>query len=159
MIAYLNPAAMTFLPASPSTIRVWLKRQYAIYKAQVTAEFECALTKIHISADLWTSPNHKSILGLIAHYINKGGKLTHTVIAVRELEGQHKGKNQARLIEKVLKEFRIERNIGFFVGDNDSKNDTLCSGLSTCTFPLSSKKLVSVLCPTPNRLILTNMGY
>jgi hypothetical protein len=32
-------------------------------------------TKIHISCDLWSSPNSPAILGVVAHYINGDGEL------------------------------------------------------------------------------------
>ncbi|CEJ83197.1 hypothetical protein VHEMI03217 [[Torrubiella] hemipterigena] len=86
--------------------------------------------KIHITVDLWTSGNRKSILGIIGHYITREGKLKHSVLAVRELQGAHSGDNQAAVVADVLMNYEIEYKLGFFVGDNAQSNDTLCITLS-----------------------------
>lgn len=37
-------------------------------------DLQQAVSKIHFSFDLWTSPNHLALMGVVAHYINKSGK-------------------------------------------------------------------------------------
>lgn len=96
------------------------------------AELRMAKSAIHITTDLWSSGNHKSILGVVAHYITDNRKLKHRVIAVRELEGSHAGDNQAAVVAAVISEYEIDKQLGFFIGDNDSKNDTLVEALSDC---------------------------
>jgi hypothetical protein len=64
--------------------------------------------------------------------IGKEGKLKHNVLAVRELQGDHSGENQAAVVADVLVDYEIEYNLGFFVGDNAQSNDTLCKELSRC---------------------------
>ena len=107
-------------------------RKCELYKEQIITEWVSASTKIHLTVDLWTSGNHKSIIGVIGHYINAVGNLKHNVLGVRELEDSHEGRNQSKIVIEVLKDFGIERNIGFFVGDNDGKNVTLVQALSEC---------------------------
>lgn len=60
------------------------------------------------------------------------GQLKHNVLGVRELEGDHSGENQAKVVIAVILDFQIATKLGFFVGDNDSRNDTLCASLSGC---------------------------
>lgn len=71
-------------------------------------------------------------MGIIGHYVGKEGKLKHNVLAVRELQGDHGGENQAAVIADVLVDYEIEYKLGFFVGDNAQSNDTLCTALSAC---------------------------
>jgi hypothetical protein len=47
-----------------------------------------------------------------------------------EIQGEHSGKNQAKVVLDVISDFEIETNLGYFVGDNASSNDTLCMSLS-----------------------------
>jgi len=108
-------------------------RKYKLYKLQTIDDMQGSLTKIHLTADLWTSGNHKSVLGVIGHYINAKGHLKHNVLGVRELEGSHEGSNQAKVVADIISDFEIDTNIGFFVGGNDGKNDTLCQALSKRT--------------------------
>jgi hypothetical protein len=109
-------------------------RTYEAMKFLIKKHLKFAKSKIHITGDLWSSGNHKSVLGVIAHYINEHEKLTHQVLAVRELQGSHAGENQAQAIAAVICEYEIEKELGFYVGDNDSKNDTMCVALSKCMF-------------------------
>lgn len=129
---YLNSKVDTHLPASADTIRGWTVRIYEGQKKRVQKDLQEALSKIHITVDLWTSGNRKSILGIIGHYIGKEGKLKHNVLAVRELQGDHSGENQAAVVADVLVDYEIEYKLGFFVGDNAQSNDTLCRELSRC---------------------------
>jgi hypothetical protein len=60
------------------------------------------------------------------------GQLKHNVLGVRELEGDHSGENQAKVVIAIILDFQIATKLGFFVGDNDSRNDTLYASLSGC---------------------------
>lgn len=129
---YLNKNVDKHLPASADTIRGWTMRTYQAQKKRIQQDLQEALSKIHITADLWTSGNKKSIIGVIGHYIGREGKLKHNVLAVRELQGDHGGENQARVVADVLVDYEIEYKLGFFVGDNAQSNDVLCKKLSSC---------------------------
>jgi hypothetical protein len=130
LLRYLNPEVDNWLPGSATTVQQWVTRKYELYKEQIKQELATAKSKIHITVDLWTSTNHKSVLGIIGHDINQEGQLKHNVLGVKELNGSHKGENQGRLVIDVLEDFNIERKLGFFVGDNDGKNNTLCETLT-----------------------------
>jgi hypothetical protein len=74
---YLNRKVDIHLPSSADTIRGWTIRTFEGQKKRIRKEVQDALSKIHITVDLWTSGNRKSILGIIGHYIGKEGKLVH----------------------------------------------------------------------------------
>ena len=63
-----------------------------------------ALTDIHISCDLWTSPNCLLILGLVGHYISKDGQLESAILALVDIEGEHLGENLARYLQEVVED-------------------------------------------------------
>jgi hypothetical protein len=75
LLLYLNPYIDTFLPSSHSTIRQWVIRTYEAEKSQGQVKLQYALSKVHFTVDLWTSPNSLAILGMIAHYVSKTGVL------------------------------------------------------------------------------------
>lgn len=107
-------------------------RTFEVQKAVIIKELEKTLSQIHITADLWTSSNNKSILGIIAHYISRKGILVHQVLGIREVQGEHTGENQASVIQDIISDFQFIKKTGYFVGDNASSNDTLCISLSRC---------------------------
>jgi hypothetical protein len=108
-------------------------RQFKVAKERIIEDLRIALSKIHITTDLWSSGNNKSILGLVVHYISAKGNLIHQVLGVREVQGEHTGANQALVVQDILSDFGIVENVGYFVGDNASSNDRLCASLSECT--------------------------
>jgi hypothetical protein len=112
-------------------------RTFEVQKLKIINNLDKALSQIHITADLWTSSNNKSILGVIAHYISEKGTLAHHVLGVQEVQGEHTGENQASVVQNILTDFGIIKKVGYFVGDNASTNDTLCESLSKCTIHLS----------------------
>ena len=74
-------------------------------------------------------------MGIIAHYINEEGILDNSVLALRNVIGEHTGANQADIIMDVLDEYGIASKLGYFVMDNATNNDTLVKKLSQRTYP------------------------
>ncbi len=46
------------------------------------------------------------------------------VFAVRNIHGDHCGKNQAKAIIPVIDEYSLKEKLGYFMTDNASSNDT-----------------------------------
>jgi hypothetical protein len=44
---------------------------------------------------------------MIGHYFADNGDLCQSVLALRELDGQHTGENQSQLIMKVIEEYGL----------------------------------------------------
>jgi hypothetical protein len=50
------------LPESADTVKNWITMEYETRKTLLKREFQVARSKIHITFDLWTSPNNTSQL-------------------------------------------------------------------------------------------------
>jgi hAT family C-terminal dimerisation region len=130
-ILYLNSAAEDFLAKGASGVQRWVMRQYRTLKVStVIPILRKSRTKIHLSCDLWTSPNSKAVLGITAQFINEGGILQSLVLGMREVVGEHSGENMSRYVLEVIKEYDIVRNLGYFTMDNAPDNDTMMKELS-----------------------------
>lgn len=129
-LTYLNADINTWLAASHTTVAIWVQRQYQIEKKQKTQRVQSARSKIHISTDVWTSPNNKPIMVIIAHYISEDNILENAVLDLVEIEGAHEGATLATAILKVLGEWGIMSKLGFFITDNASNNDTMMEKIS-----------------------------
>jgi hypothetical protein len=77
-------------------------RTYETQKLRVKRAVQSALSKVHFTVDLWTSPNALAILGIVAHYTSESGQLEYSVLALRELDGKHSGPNMADCLESGL---------------------------------------------------------
>lgn len=132
LLAFLNDSTINCLPKSHNTLREWIVRTFEYEKQRIMQALQSAYSKVHFTVDLWTSPNAKALMGIVAHYIAENGALRQSVLSLRELEGQHTGANQAGLIFSVLEEYGILSKVGYFMMDNASNNDTMIEQLSTC---------------------------
>ena len=137
LLCFLNPAIENWLPNSPSTIRTWTLRAYETQKQRVKREVQSALSKIHFTVDLWTSPNALAILGIVAHYISESSQLQYSVLALRELDGKHSGPNMADCVMEVISDYGIASKVGYFMMDNAENNDTMMAALSTRTYNMT----------------------
>src|SRR5947209_9522739 len=99
-----------------------------------------ARSNIHISFDLWTSPNCYAIMAIVAHYIDSSGARKVSLIALRHLDGEHTGENMAALLLKVFREYKIGGHIGFFILDNAAANDTCVDLVLQKLYPQMSTK-------------------
>jgi hypothetical protein len=71
-------------PKSASTIRRLVDQLYE--EELVVMKQVLALTphKVHLSFDLWTSPNRMALLGIVAHFLDNGKNYRHDFLDCRE---------------------------------------------------------------------------
>ena len=110
---------------SGNTTKSMLLAEFDRGKGLLKLEFKAALSKIHISFDLWTSPNKLAMLGVVAHYLSPHLTAKSSLIALRKLSGNHSGENQAKILLEVAEEFDLASKeiLGYFMADNDARND------------------------------------
>jgi RimJ/RimL family protein N-acetyltransferase len=134
LLCYLNPEIDNWLPHSIPTIRTWTLRTFEAQKHRIKREVQSALSRVHFTVDLWTSPNALAILGMIAHYTSESGQLEHSVLALRELDGKHTGQNIASSIMQIINDYGVASKVGYFMMDNADNNDTMMEALSDCKY-------------------------
>ena len=103
-LTYLNSNVNVYLANLYTTTRLWVLNQFKIEKERIRLRLHSSRSKIHVSLDIWTSPNAIPILAIIAHYISKDNKLESSLLALKEIEGLHKGDNITPIIEAELAE-------------------------------------------------------
>ncbi|CEJ82383.1 Putative Transposase-like protein [[Torrubiella] hemipterigena] len=130
LLNYLNADIDTWLPDKHETIRKWIMRQYEVQKEKIKQRIRSAKSRIHISCDLWTSPNSLAILGMVAHYITEDGQLEHHILALKDIDGEHSGSHLATAVLEVIEERGFASKLGYFVMDNAGNNDTMMESLS-----------------------------
>lgn len=62
--------------------------------------------------------------------------MRHLVLALKEVDGDHSGVNQALHIIEVLRDYGIASKLGYFMMDNVESNDTMLVALANCTYIL-----------------------
>ena len=72
-VTYLLPYAGEALPYN-ILVKLWIIEGYYLYKKAVKRELSTAISKIHISFNLWTSGNLLFFNNIVAHFLNKDFK-------------------------------------------------------------------------------------
>lgn len=137
LLCYLASLTSTFtaipqhLPRSHNTIKSWGLNNFSQTRSLLQAHLDTSLGAIHFSFDLWSSPNNLALLGVVGHWMSKKGRIHHTLLGLRKMEGSHTGENQCALLWKVIEEYGLEHRIGFFTLDNAANNDVVLRVLAT----------------------------
>jgi hypothetical protein len=120
----LSPKLTNWIPKSGDTIRSWILLEFKRRQNEIKAQLHESKSLIHLSFDLWTSPNHLSIVGIHGHFMNPQYKVDNALLGLRRLRGPHSGENIAEAIVGVIRQYEITDQIGYFVLDNASSNTT-----------------------------------
>ncbi len=83
-----------------------------------------ASSVIYISFDLWTASNYSAYIYVIAHFLDVKKELRTVVLVVRNIYGDHSGKNQAKAIIPVIEKYDLKEKLDNFITDNASSNNT-----------------------------------
>jgi hypothetical protein len=129
LLLELQPTLERYLVKSHNTISSWVDGEYKQAQAALKTQFNMALSRIHISFDIWTSPSALPILGICAHFLSPSLHLYHPLLGLRYIEGSHTGEAIAEIIERVVKEFEIQDKLGVYVADNASNCNSACNSL------------------------------
>ena len=106
-------------------VRTYEQRQVNIRQLLLTAK-----SKIHISCDIWTSTNHLSLLGVVAHFIDSTNTHRTVLLGLPRLYGSHTGETIATCLLSVITKYGIAGNVGCFVMDNAGNNDTMIEAIA-----------------------------
>ena len=66
----LNPKSKDFVTTTHSQVKNKIEKAYEIHKDTVRKKLQSALTRIHLSVDIWTSPNKHLLLGVTTDFID-----------------------------------------------------------------------------------------
>ena len=118
-LAALSPSLEQWIP------RAWILAEFGRRQEEIREGLQSSKSRIHLSFDLWTSPNNISFVGVVGHYMSSQYKVETTLLGLRRLHGTHSGENIAEAVVKVIGKYGLTGDqVGWFVLDNASSNDT-----------------------------------
>lgn len=124
MITACNKGVADYLVQSGQTMRNWVEEEYVYAMTEIEKVLASSFSKIHISFDLWTSPNGYAFCGIVAHLVGKGHIAQSILLGLKRMRAGHSGEDIGEVVLAVLKEYDIINKLGVFVGDNAESNDT-----------------------------------
>jgi hypothetical protein len=122
-----DPYIEDVLPKDHCTISIWIKKYYLTSKQLIRSNLSKAISNITISFDGWTSASDMDLLGVMAHYIDNEYCHQTVLLALTPTNGSHTGENMAERLHHVINDYQIGSNIGYFIADGASNNDTAIS--------------------------------
>ena len=121
----LNPESSGFITTAHSQLARQISSSWQSCQDIVRKKLQSAISSIHLSLDIWTSPNRYSFLGVCAHFVDYSEKRYKALLALRPV-ANHSGNEQFDCLLQVLKDYGVVRKLGVVIGDNSSTNDVLC---------------------------------
>src|SRR5579859_889397 len=130
-IATLRPEAISHVPKSGDTVHSWAMNRFDIARAEIKQHLQDSISKIHISCDMWSSPNGHAFLGIVGHWMDTHHVLHTALIALPRVMGAHTGANIATVLVDVFEKYDICEKLGYMMLDNATNNDTAVESLDT----------------------------
>jgi len=124
LLMAVNPAVEELLLHSGNTVVEDLDRAYTTHQKLIKQRLESTLSRIHFSMDVWSSPSRKAFIAIHAQWLDETYTLRKALLGLPNLRNSHAGEAMAPHIMHAIEVFNVGRRIGYFTGDNDSKNDT-----------------------------------
>jgi len=122
----LNPESKDYITTSHSQIPKKIDRCFQTHKDLLRKKLQSAISSIHLSLDVWTSPNRLLLLGMCAHFTDRDQETrSKAMLALRPI-ANHSGETQRDALLPVLEDYGIIQKLGSIVSDNATTNDTLC---------------------------------
>lgn len=120
-----------------------LEPSFSNHRASLASKLAASPTQVHFSIDIWCSPNHRSFLAIVAHFIDlERRQLRKALLALRELEGAHSGEAIAEVFLHVVDLYGLRHKVGYFTLDNASNNDTMIRAVAeVCKFDAAHRRL------------------
>ena len=92
-------------------------------RVDVKRSLETSRSRGAISLDGWFSSSDPHLLGIVEYWIDKGGKLQKTVLAMSQLLGGTGDKDYAPAIVQMIEYYQIGSKLGGFQTDKADHND------------------------------------
>ena len=124
LLIKLNTIIKPYL-VTRNSIRNWAENEFMEAQKQIVDNvLGRAVSRIHISFDLQTSPNGYTICGVVAHFISHQYSNQSVLLAMKRLTGPHGGEDITKVIILILQEYKVIDRLSVFITDNTELNNT-----------------------------------
>lgn len=113
----LNPESESCIITAHNSVPKKIEQSWLVQKDIIRKKLQSALSSVHLSLDIWTSPNRLLFLGNCCHFVEQSDeKLSKALIALR-IMANHSGEEQFITRLPVLKDYGILQKLGAVVCD------------------------------------------
>ena len=83
------------------------RKSYEDRFTEIAHLLKSAQGSINVSCDIWTSTNGLSLLGTVAHFVDKSNTKRTILVALPCLKDRHSGENIARCLHEIPQRFEV----------------------------------------------------
>jgi hypothetical protein len=113
----------------PTTLRRRLDVYYNSVKTEIKKRIPKS-SKVSLTIDSWTSPNHLAFLAIIGYFITPDWEYKEIMLGFENLPEGHTGKEQAQVVYDCLNKYSLVDQLGAITSDNATVNETVNAELS-----------------------------
>lgn len=118
LIQLSNPLIYGWLYTSGNSIRKLILQEHQKRRIEIIDDLHNARSKIHLSFDLWTSPNSMVLCEVVAHYLRADLTCQNVLIGMKRVAGAHSDENIAETVLQVINEYGIASRIDYLQADS-----------------------------------------
>lgn len=126
LVALLNPAAEGSLVRSHTTVPRRIASEFGRQKELLKSALQASRSLIHFNIDTWTAKTMIEYQAIVAFFITAKGERKKALLALPELDAGHSGSECGPRFVAAIKDYGIERQLGYITCDNATANDTMC---------------------------------
>ena len=126
VILSVNYMAKGIIRPTRKSVPKLIEATFCLHLDQLKKKLQKALSWIHFSLDMWTSPSKTGYQAVVAHWADAETRQAEcALLSLREFKGSHGGEEQASVFLEVVDEYGLRDRVGFLTMDNASSNDKL----------------------------------
>jgi len=120
----LNKTCKSKIPTAHLTVSEYVKEAWIKHKDIVRTIVQAVISHIHISLNIWTSPNQWLLLAICAHFTSYEQKKEKTLLILKKIPG-HSEEDQFSILVPVLQDYGIKKKLRAIITNNASPNNVL----------------------------------
>jgi hypothetical protein len=131
VILSVNYVTKDILKLARKDVPKLIESTYFLHREQLLKKLQNALSWIHFSIDMWTSPAKTGFQAVVVHWADADTRRVETaLLSLREFKGSHGGEEQAKVFLEVIQEAGLRDKLGMFTMDNHTSNDKMLRHIS-----------------------------
>jgi hypothetical protein len=135
LLELLNPRIFSYIYTAGNSVRRFILNEFQQRRSSLANDLCTARSKIHLSFDLWSSPNSLSLCGVVAYYLIADFTNRAILVGLKRVQGTYSGENIADAVLEVIREYKIADKIGYFQADNAGNNNTCIQAILNAISP------------------------
>lgn len=139
------------------TAKEWIATDFHRFRDKAAEVLACVPYNLHFTIDLWTANNGLGLNGVFAHWLDEDGKKCKLLLSLPEIDESHAGENIAKGVEKIIRDWKLEDRIGYFVTDNASNNNSCIDSLGEKFNFRSTERRLRCICHILNLVAMAIM--